>query len=236
LKYIYSNTLSALDNMMFDSYLVQQCTDEYFRMYQWVNPTLSLGITNRINEINLNFVNKHKIDIIRRETGGGIVFHNNDLCFSLITNYKLKPKENYYLVKIAIEKALIELGQVVTKTNDINTKPALCFNGSNKHEISVNNKKVVGIAQKLVKNRYLIQGSIQLKTIIVENIIYDSDKRVVQYGLDDVKLQIVKDNLYKNFAKMFQLKKIGYNNILTKKEYVKFKQENKNRFMEVING
>jgi len=216
--------------MILDSYLAQQCTDEYFRMYQWINPTVSLGATNNSNEINLSYTNKHNIDIIRRETGGGIVFHNDDLCFSFITNYKLKPKENYYLVKATIEKTLIELGQVITTTNDINTKSAVCFNGSNKHEISINDNKVVGMAQKLVKNRYLIQGSIQLKTITIEHLVYDSDKKVVQHGLDNIELSVIKDNMYDNFAKMCQLKKLEDNDILNTEEYINFKRENENRF------
>jgi lipoate-protein ligase A len=218
--------------MLLDSYLTQQCTDEYFRMYQWLNPTISLGTTNNINEINLNYINEHNINIVRRETGGGIVFHNEDLCFSFITNYKLKPKENYYLIKTTIEKILLELGQTITTTHDTNIKSSICFNGSNNHEISIDNKKVIGIAQKLVNNRYLIQGSIQLKTITIQHLISDSDsdRKVMQYGINNIKLSTIQDKIYQNFAKMFSLVEVQETNILNKKEYIKFKQENKDRF------
>ena len=230
MTYIYSDKLSALDNMLFDSYLVQQCKDEYLRIYQWSNPAVSLGITNKINEINLSYTNKHNIDIVRRETGGGIVYHNQDLCFSFITNANLKPKENYHLIKDAIEKILHKLGEFITKTNNINTKSLLCFNGSSNHEISIDNKKVIGIAQKLVKNRYLMQGSIQLKSIKVEHLICDSDQEVIQYGLDNIKLSTIKDSLYNDFAKMYDLIKMEDNDILNTKEYINFKRENENRF------
>ena len=228
--------------MLLDSYLTQQCTDEYFRMYQWVNPTLSLGITNNINEINLNYINDNNIDIVRRETGGGVVFHNEDLCFSLITNAHLRPKENYYLVKNIIEKTLCELGKVITITNDINTKSSICFNGSNNHEISIDNKKVIGIAQKLVKNRYLIQGSIQLKSITIEHLVCDSDsdsdsdRKVVQHGLNDIEFNIIKEKIYENYAKIFSLIKIRDNDILNQQKYLEFKHKNKHRFIGKING
>lgn len=240
MNYINSNKLLALDNMILDSYLTQQCKDEYFRIYQWVNPTLSLGVTNNINEINSDYIHDNNIDIVRRETGGGIVFHNEDLCFSLITNAHLRPKENYYLVKNIIEKTLCELGKVITITNNINTKSSICFNGSNNHEISIDNKKVIGIAQKLVKNRYLIQGSIQLKSITIEHLICDSDsdsdRKVVQHGLNDIEFNIIKEKIYENYAKIFTLVEIQDNDILSRREYIEFKQKNKHRFVRKING
>ena len=79
--------------MLLDSYLTQKCTDEYFRIYQWIKPTLSLGATNNINEINLKYLQENNINVVYRETGGGIVFHNKDLCFSFITNAKLNQKK-----------------------------------------------------------------------------------------------------------------------------------------------
>lgn len=221
---------------MLDSYLTQQCTDEYFRMYQWLNPTLSLGVTSNINEINLNYVTDNNINIVRRETGGGIVFHNEDLCFSFITSLNLKPKENYYLVKNIIEETLHELGKVVTATNNINTKSSICFCGSNNHEISIDSKKVIGIAQKVVKHRYLIQGSIQLKSVVINHLISDSNKKVVQYGLNGIAFNIIKDKMYDNFAKIFNLVKVRDNVILNSQEYLEFKQKNKHKFMGGING
>ena len=205
MNYIYSDKLSALDNMLLDSYLTQKCTDEYFRIYQWVKPTLSLGATNNINEINLKYIQENNIDLVRRETGGGIVFHNEDLCFSFITNAKLKPKENYYVVKDILEEVLNDLDLIVTKTHNINTKSQICFHGSNNHEISIDNQKVIGIAQKLVKNRYLIQGSIQLKSTHINCILNDNHKKIVQYGLNNIKLHIIKNKLYDHFNKKFKL-------------------------------
>lgn len=237
MNYIYSEKLSALDNMLVDSYLTTRCTDEYFRLYKWAKPTLSLGAANKMNEINLKYIRKNNIDVVYRETGGGIVFHNDDLCFSFITNAKisvLKPKENYYIVKEIIEKILQNLGQLITKTNDINIKSPICFNGSNNHEISIDNKKVVGIAQKFVKNRYLIQGSIQLKTMTIEHLISDNHKKIVQYGLNNIEFNTLKDKIYRSFNKKFNLVEIEDNDILNQKECLEFKKENKGKFTMAV--
>ena len=214
MNYIYSDTLTALDNMVLDSYLIQKDTEEYFRLYRWINPTLSLGLTNNKSELNLKYIKEHNIDKIHRETGGGIVFHNEDLCFSFINNIILKPKENYLFIKNILEKSLLELGENITYTHNINMKSSICFNGSNSHEISIDNKKKIGIAQKVLKKRYLIQGSIQIKTTSLRYLLNDNGRAVVQYGLNNIDIDTVKEKIYSNFAKIHQLRDIEDENII----------------------
>jgi len=215
--------------MVLDSYLTQNSKDEYFRLYQWSQPTLSLGITNKISELNLDSIRKKNISVIYRETGGGVVFHDGDLCFSFINNMHVKPKENYNFIKKTLEKILFELGNNITKTYDINIKSSVCFHGSNTHEISIDNQKRVGIAQKVIKKRYLIQGSIQLKTCSLEDIL-SNNKKIVQYGLNDIKFESLKEKIYNTFAILHNLVDIIDSDILRKQDYIEFKQKNKHRF------
>lgn len=232
MKYIYSDDLSAIDNMILDSYLTQKSSDEYIRLYKWTNPTISLGITNNKSELNLDYIKAQQINIVYRETGGGIVFHNSDLCFSVIMDKYLRPKENYSLVKNIIEKLLVESGEVVTKTYNMNIKSSICFDGSNQHEISVDNKKIIGIAQKIIKNRYLIQGSVQIKTTSLKQLLNNNNKTIMQYGLNNIDFDTIKDKMYDNFAKIYKLNNILDVDIIKTEGYLMFKKENYYKFKD----
>ena len=223
-----------MDNMLLDSYLVQKSNENYLRIYRWKNPTLSLGLTNNVSELNLEYIRNSNIDIVRRETGGGVVFHNQDLCFSLITNSSLKPKENYLAIKNIIEKIFFDLGKIVTETKDKNIKSTVCFEGSNSHEISIEGNKIVGMAQKKIDKRYLLQGSIQLKSVQLSELLIDN-REIVQYGLDsNLNFNEIKEIIYNNFATIRELRDVSVDKIINSAEYLAFRKENINKFYEEI--
>ncbi len=53
------------------------------RFYQWEPAAISIGYAQNINEeLNLKKCERLKIDIVRRWTGGGAIFHNDELTYS----------------------------------------------------------------------------------------------------------------------------------------------------------
>ena len=227
MKYIVSNSLSAVDNMLLDSFLTLCTNDSYFRLYRWEKATLSLGVKNSLDELNLDSVKKYGIDVVYRESGGGIIYHNSDVCFSFIGNLDLKPKENYNYVKRIIETILKKLGANITITNEKNLSSFICFNGSSKYEISVDNKKVVGIAQKIIKSRYLIQGSIQLKESNLSSFVQED---ITQFGLESFEYKKIEEMFLKYLNNLVFMEEIKEDEIIKNSSYKEFKKKNLNRF------
>lgn len=233
--YLHSEHLSAIDNMLIDSYLVSS-DKEYFRTYTWINPTISLGVSNSYSELNLDYIQSKKIDVIKRETGGGILYHDHDLCFSIINHSHLKPKENYLNIKTVIEQIFSNINLPVTKTTDTNLKSSVCFSGSNEHEISISETKVVGIAQKKIGNKYLIQGSIQFATHDITNMITDSNG-CIQHGIGkEYNINTIKDVLYYEFARINDLSHLNIIKVINSLEYLVFKEKNASKFYKDIHG
>ena len=102
------------------------------------------------DELDTGACNRMGIDFTRRITGGGAVFHDNELTYSFITReFPQNIKESYEWVCGPIIKALNHLGF-----------PAQ-FSGLN--DITVNGKKVSGNAQTRKKGVLLQHGTILLR-------------------------------------------------------------------------
>src|SRR4029077_20282140 len=70
---------SAAMNMAIDEALFETTAVPSIRFYRWDHPALSFGYLGRFAD-----VEKEHRDRVRRWTGGGIVFHGEDLTYSLV--------------------------------------------------------------------------------------------------------------------------------------------------------
>src|SRR6516162_1777209 len=64
---------SAAMNMAIDEALLENANLPVIRFYQWDHPALSFGYFGRYSD-----VVRQERDLVRRWTGGGIVFHGED--------------------------------------------------------------------------------------------------------------------------------------------------------------
>lgn len=71
--------LAAL-NMAIDEALLETVTVPTIRFYRWDHPALSFGYFGKFTDA----AEHSNRDLVRRWTGGGIVFHGNDLTYSLV--------------------------------------------------------------------------------------------------------------------------------------------------------
>ena len=136
----------ALDEALMDS------TDStiILRIYGWNPSCVSIGYFQSINDINLKKCQQERVDVVRRMTGGGAVFHESELTYSIITKkYSQNILESYKLICNVITSALKKLG-IDGQFIPLN-------------DIVVNGKKVCGNAQTRKKNTRLQQGTILLK-------------------------------------------------------------------------
>lgn len=140
------------------------------RFYSWKKPAISFGYRQDINKlIDVKKAKELGIELVKRITGGGMVFHQpGELTYCLIAPLNLfsggiisSYKDISELIikglsKIGIQSLLASRAGIVRAVNNI------CFIRPTKYEILVNDKKLVGSAQKRGRFSLLQHGSIAL--------------------------------------------------------------------------
>jgi len=95
-------------NMSFDLYLAEMAADGrcFLRFYRWNPYCISLGATQKIEEINQELAKKDNIDIARRPTGGRAILHAEEVTYSIVlpANSGISAKELYEKTSKAIIK------------------------------------------------------------------------------------------------------------------------------------
>src|SRR5213596_1900918 len=72
---------SAAMNMAIDEALLEGITVPAVRFYRWQSPALSFGYFGRFADV-ASYARER--NLVRRWTGGGIVFHGDDLTYSIV--------------------------------------------------------------------------------------------------------------------------------------------------------
>lgn len=164
-------------NMAFDSALlklINETKTPILRFFRWNPFTVSLGYGQKINSVNSERILSQGYEIVRRPTGGRAIFHSEELTYSVIlpSTHKLSKNginDTYNRISVALLKGLKELGIEKAKfeKSQINFKDFYktedsfsCFNASARYEIVVNDKKIIGSAQKRTNEGVLQHGSI----------------------------------------------------------------------------
>jgi lipoate-protein ligase A len=122
------------------------------RFYTWKPPAISIGYFQSLNEeVDLDACKNLGVQYVRRITGGGAVFHEKELTYSIVIP-ELNPKvpknilQSYRRICGAIIKGLKHLW-IESKYSPIN-------------DIVVNNKKISGSAQTRKSKTVLQHGTV----------------------------------------------------------------------------
>src|SRR3989339_928206 len=168
---------SGLENMERDFSLFKRNENgENFSalcIYSWSKPCISVGYSQNIeDEIDRNKLKITGYDVVKRPTGGGIVFHNTaEATYSIITSIdnQVLPKgliPSYKKISSAIVFALNKIGVNAEIRNwkleigHWKLDSSLCFSYPTEYEVVCNGKKIVGSAQRRGRKTILQQGSI----------------------------------------------------------------------------
>jgi lipoate-protein ligase A len=158
---------SAAMNMAIDEALLETATVPSIRFYRWDHPALSFGYFGRFAD-----VQKEHRDLVRRWTGGGIVFHGEDLTYSVVIPssdpaFAESSISLYETVHSALSDALISTGELVelapvaTRNAQHSMFNARCFANPVRADVMSKGRKVAGAAQRRTRRGLLQQGSIQ---------------------------------------------------------------------------
>jgi len=153
---------SAAMNMAIDEVLLETAAVPSIRFYEWNHPALSFGYFGKFED-----VAAYQRDIVRRWTGGGIVFHGEDLTYSLVIPrgspaFEESSMSIYERTHAAIREALATNGHVSELA--ANTGPKIsesCFANPVRADLLLNGRKIAGAAQRRTRRGLLQQGSIQ---------------------------------------------------------------------------
>jgi len=169
---------SAAMNMAIDEALLEHATAPSIRFYRWHSPALSFGYFGRFADVKSY---TRESDLVRRWTGGGIVFHGDDLTYSIAipasdTAFSESSISIYEKIHRALCYALAETGQraVVAVVDDAGPSSAPapragitdasyndCFAHPVCADVLIDGRKVAGAAQRRTRSGLLQQGSIQ---------------------------------------------------------------------------
>jgi len=162
---------SAAMNMAIDEALLEHATVSSIRFYRWHSPALSFGYFGKFSDVAIYEAER---DLVRRWTGGGIVFHGDDLTYSIVIPlgdpaFAESSISIYEKIHRALADALSETGQcaVVAGVDDpgagINDAGynGHCFLNPVRADVMLNARKIAGAAQRRTRRGLLQQGSIQ---------------------------------------------------------------------------
>lgn len=141
----------------------------------WINePTVVIGRNqNTIEEINSKYIKEHNINVVRRMSGGGAVYHDfGNVNYTFITSSEGDSANNFRKFTQPVIDLLSDLGVKAE------------FSGRN--DITIDGKKVSGTAQYYLKDRMLHHGAILFHTNL------DILKDVLNVKLDKIESKGIK--------------------------------------------
>jgi lipoate-protein ligase A len=155
---------SAALNMAIDEALLETAENPTIRFYKWDHPALSFGYFGKFADVADQAAER---DLVRRWTGGGIVFHGDDLTYSIVIPasapaFSESSMSIYEKIHDAIRAALAANGQSVElATNGAPRISDSCFGNPVRADVLSNGRKIAGAAQRRARGALLQQGSIQ---------------------------------------------------------------------------
>lgn len=135
------------------------------RIYSWDRATITIGYAQNLSRLRDQLPDW---PVVRRWTGGGLVYHNGDLTYSLIVPSahawaETRPVDSYRMIHgslaVALAKAGVE-GAKLAEEEDIVEAP-FCFVAPALHDVIAGPSKLAGAGQRRSKIGLLHQGSIQ---------------------------------------------------------------------------
>ena len=186
MKYIINENNNPRYNLALEEYVLKNLDGEYF--FLWQNePTIVIGKhQNTISEINLDYVEKKGIHVVRRMSGGGAVYHDlGNINFSFIQEKKDLADFDFSFFTRPIVDLLGELGIKAE------------FNSRN--DLAIDGKKFSGNAQYIFKKKILHHGTLLFNSEMEElvNSLKVSKDKIESKGLKSIKSRVtnIKDHI-----------------------------------------
>ncbi|GAA0182076.1 lipoate--protein ligase [Clostridium sediminicola] len=189
MKYIKNKSNNPYYNLAFEEYILTEFNENEDCFLLWQNaPTIVVGKhQNTIEEINLDYVKSKNINVVRRLSGGGAVYHDlGNLNFTFIVKNQVNYQFDFRKFTKPVIKALKKIGIEAT------------FNSRN--DLVIDGKKFSGNAQYMKKNRLLHHGTLMFNSDIDELVksLSVSDDKIISKGIKSVRSRVANISDYLN--------------------------------------
>jgi lipoate-protein ligase A len=164
----------AVDEVLLNTF-VSGISDPVIRTYGWSPPSLSLGrFQNAYESLDLERCRRDSVSVIRRISGGGAIYHTDELTYSLVCSVDHLPtglsvKESFRLLNGFLLEFYSRLGLSAVYATDSTPNAAqfgvrtpFCFAGKESFDILIHGRKIGGNAQRRFKNVIFQHGSIPI--------------------------------------------------------------------------
>ncbi len=187
-------------NMATDAALLKACEEGEFstptlRVYGWSRPTLTVGHSQNLErDVDSGLAQALGVDVVRRPTGGRALLHSKEVTYSIVAPFgacglRVHLKDIFEDISRYLMAGLVRLGipagamawQDVRQRRAPGGRSAACFAELHFGEITVKGKKLVGSAQRRIKNSFLQHGSILLDEDM------DLFTQICRYGSEDLR-------------------------------------------------
>ena len=166
---------TAKENMTLDEKMLNELDpngEPILHFYEWQKPAATYGYFMKPSQL---FKHAEVLDLAKRPTGGGVLFHLWDLAFSVIIPashpaYSKDIMKNYKVINDAVLLAVKSMMKPDTSISLLPQDPTaldeyskyFCFAKPTKYDVMIDGKKIAGSAQRRKKNAFLHQGSISI--------------------------------------------------------------------------
>ncbi|KEI75783.1 lipoate--protein ligase [Clostridium botulinum B2 128] len=216
MQFLVNKSTNPFFNLALEEYLLKNVDikEDYFILWQ-NEPTIVIGKhQNTLKEINMNFVQDNNINVVRRNSGGGAVYHDlGNINFTFITKYDEKHLLDF---KTFTNPVVYSLGK-------LNVKAQL----SGRNDILIDGRKISGNSQHIYKDRFLHHGTLLFNSEL-ENLVkalnVDNDK-ILSKGIESIKSRVtnikehVKEDIFMEKFKEIFIENIFIWNKSSLKEY-----------------
>lgn len=176
-------------NLALEEYVLRNFDKQSDYLLFYINePSIIIGRSqNTLEEINHEYVEKNKLHVVRRISGGGAVYHDNgNLNFSFITNHDVKSLNNF--------KKFTE--PVISSLSKIGVEAEL----KGRNDILVGDKKISGTAQFSTGKRMVSHGTLLFDTDLNEvgNALQVKMSKIISKGHKSVRSRVANISEYLN--------------------------------------
>ncbi len=193
--YIPNNSYNPYYNLALEEYILKNGSSKETYLLLWQNePSIIVGrFQNTLAEVNLDFVKKHQIHVLRRITGGGAVYHDlGNLNFTIIEK-KADKKLDFWKFTAPMVSALAKIGI-----------PAEC---SGRNDLTIKGKKFSGNAQYHYQGKVMHHGTLLFAANLahVEAALHVQKEKFVSKGVSSVRSRVT--NIQEHLAEPVTLEK-----------------------------
>lgn len=180
MRYLKNPSTNPYYNMAFDEYCLESLPIDEPVFFLWQNkPAVIVGYNQEVNtEVNLDYLKEKGIDLVRRVTGGGAVYHDLENLNYTIVGRSEDLERDYPEYAALMMKALQALGVPATL--------------SGRNDILVEGKKVSGFAKRVCKNRLMVHGTLMynVDVDILTHVLNPSTTKLQSKGIASVRSRV----------------------------------------------